>query len=192
VASCVAAVGRVDDRAVGEPEDVGQATVPFATRRLMSAIAPAFVDADAVAFEQVPGRKGALPVNAARADVNHDDDGPLKAPAKQEKGPRKAPQMIQRRSPLQSLAGFAGLIRTGAILAHRAHGQRLIRIEVQFEFGSLMSDGIRLGRRGVVGRVHGLFCRESSVCRLCQPAAFLAGSGLCEGPGDYGLRHTID
>src|ERR1700741_2971644 len=36
VTSSVATVGRIDHRAVGEPEDVGQATVPVAAPRLMS------------------------------------------------------------------------------------------------------------------------------------------------------------
>lgn len=69
--SGVATAGCVDDRAVGETEDVGQATVPVAPTRLAGGIAPAPKGADALTLEKIPGCKGALPVDAAMANVNH-------------------------------------------------------------------------------------------------------------------------
>jgi len=67
----IAAIGRVDDRSVRQPEDISEPAVPVTATRLPRGIAAALIDAEVLAFVKVLRRKGAVAVDTALADVDH-------------------------------------------------------------------------------------------------------------------------
>ena len=72
----VPAISRINDTAIRQPEHIGELVVPVAAARLARGVATALVDADALAFLQILRCEGAVAVDTALTDVDHEGGSP--------------------------------------------------------------------------------------------------------------------